>query len=157
MKEATLRDVLLGTAPASRLAEEVQDSVETLSGSGRRVYIEDLPGDEQVTITSEMLIRLCDAYDAGVLTSLALEITAFAMLASTHFRWSEDEEVVGRVIQNWASPQLTWELTSANVRMFRDWLTGEDHPPSEPEVTTDTLSDLGMLRRTSKVPLPPGS
>jgi hypothetical protein len=41
--------------------------------------------------------------------------------------------------------------------MFRDWLTGHDRPPSEPEVTTDSLSGLGMLRRTSKVPLLAGS
>jgi hypothetical protein len=82
---------------------------------------------------------------------LALEISAFAILASAHFRWSEDDEVVGRVIQNWGSPEVSWELTSANVRMFRNWLTGHDRPPSEPEVTTDSLSDLGMLRRTSKV------
>ena len=157
MKEATLRDVLRGTAPASRLAQEVQESVETLSGSSRRVYIEDLPGDEQVTITADMLVRLCDAFHAGALTSLALEISAFAMLASSHFRWEEDDEVVGRVVQNWATPEVSWKLTSANVRMFRDWLTGQDRPPSEPEVTADSLSDLGMLRRTSKVPLPAGS
>jgi hypothetical protein len=157
VKEATLRDVLRGTTPASRLSEEVQESVETLSGSSRRVYIDDLPGDEQVTITPEMLVRLCDAFHAGAVTSLTLEISAFAILASAHFRWSEEDEVVGRVIQNWASPEVTWALTSANVRMFRNWLTGHDRPPSEPEVTTDSLSDLGMLRRTSKVPVPAGS
>jgi len=156
VKEATLRDVLRGTAPASKLAQEVQDSVETLSGSSRRVYIEDLPGDEQVPITPDMLVRLCDAFHGGAVSSLALEISAFTILASTHFRWAEDDEVVGRVIRNWATPEITWQLTSANVRMFRDWLTGHDRPPSEPEVTTDSLSDLGMLRRTSKVPLPAG-
>ena len=40
-------------------------------------------------------------------------------------------------------------------RMFQDWLTGRAHPSSEPDMTTDTLSGLGYLRRISKVQLSP--
>jgi hypothetical protein len=155
VREATLRDVLQGTGSAEKLAAEVRGAVEPLSGGSRRVHIEDLPADEEVTITAEMLVRLCDAVLAGALPGSALEIIAFAILASDHLRWGEDDDLVGRVLYDWASPEINWELTSSNVRMFRDWLTGRVHPPSEPDITTDTLSGLGFLRRTSKVQLSP--
>lgn len=155
MREATLRDFLHGTVPAEHLAAEVREAVEPLSGNGRRVHIEDLPADEEVMITAEMLVRLCDAFLAGALPGTALEIIAFAVLASDHMRWSEDDELVGRVLYDWAMPEINWELTSSNVRMFRDWLTGLAHPSSEPDMTSDTLSGLGYLRRNSKVQLSP--
>lgn len=151
MRETTLRDFLYGTVSAERLSAEVREAVEPLSGSSRRVHIEDLPADEEVTITAEMLVRLCDAVLAGGLSGSALEIIAFVILASDHLHWGEDDHLVGRVLYDWASPEINWELTSSNVRMFRDWLTGRVHPPSEPDVTTDSLSGLGFLRRTSKV------
>jgi hypothetical protein len=151
VREATLRDFLHGTVSAERLAAEVREAVEPLSGGGRRVHIEDLPADEAVTITPEMLVRLCDGFLAGALSGSALETIAFAVLASDHLHWSEDDDLVGRVLYDWATPEINWDLTSSNVRMFRDWLTGQAYPPSEPDITTDTLSGLGYLRRTSKV------
>jgi hypothetical protein len=155
VREATLRDFLYGTVSAERLAAEVREAVEPLGGSSRRVHIEDLPAGEEVSITAEMLVRLCDAVLAGALSGSALEIIAFAILASDHLHWGEDDDLVGRVLYDWATPEINWELTASNVRMFRDWLTGRAHPPSEPDITTDTLSGLGFLRRTSKVPLSP--
>jgi hypothetical protein len=155
VREATLRDFLHGTVPAEKLAAEVREAVEPLSGNRRRVHIEDLPADEHVTITPEMLVRLCDAFLAGALPGSALEIVAFAVLASDHLRWSEDDDLVGRILYDWAMPEINWELSSSNVRMFRDWLTGRAQPSSEPDMTTDTLSGLGYLRRISKVQLSP--
>lgn len=52
---------------------------------------------------------------------------------------------------------LNWDPTPANVRMFRDWLTGSLRPPSEPELSIDTLSGLGFLSRTRKVHVRPGA
>ena len=154
MKEATLRDFLYGTLPAERLAEEVQASVEEVSRTSRRVRIQDLPPDEELVITADMLVRLCDAGLAGGLSGTAIEIVAFAIVASDRLRWEEDDELVARVLYDWASPEINWELTPANLRMFRDWLTGNAQPPSEPDVTIDSLSSMGFLRRTSKVRVP---
>jgi len=155
VKEATLRDFFYGAVSLDQLAAEVRAAVEPLSGTGRRVHIQDLPADESVTITAAMLVRLCDAVLAGDLPGPALETIAFAIVASDHLRWDEDDELVGRVLFDWASPEINWELTSSNVRMFRDWLTGEIRPSSEPDVTADTLSGLGFPRRTSKVRVMP--
>lgn len=151
MKEATLRDFLHGTVSADKLAAEVRDAVEPLSRTSRRVHIQDLPGEEQVTITAQMLVRLCDAVLARELPGPALEAIAFAVIVSDHLYWAEDDALVGRVLYDWASPEINWELTPDNVRMFRDWLTGEVQAPSEPDVTTDTLSGGGFLSRTTKV------
>lgn len=155
MKEATLRDFFDGAITPDILAAEVREAVEPLSGTSRRVHIQDLPADEEVTITAEMLVRLCDAVLAGDLPGAALETIAFVIVASDRLRWGEEDDLVGRVLYDWALPEINWELTSSNVRMFRDWLTGEAQAPSEPDVTADTLSALGLLRRTSKVQVLP--
>ena len=156
MKEATVRDFFSGTAPPDRLEAEARHAVEPLSGNTRRIHIEDLPAGEEVTITGEMLVRLCDAALTGSISAAALETIAFAIIASDHFRWEEDEGEVGRVLLDWASPEINWELTPGNLRMFRQWLTGEVRPPSEPDVTPDTLSGSNFPRRKSKVRVLPG-
>lgn len=157
MKEATVRDFFSGAVSPDRLAAEARDAVEQLGGSARRIHIEDLPAGEEVTITREMMVRLCDAALDGSLPPAALETVAFAIVASDHFRWEEDDGVVGRVLLDWASPEINWELTPGNLRMFREWLTGEVRPSSEPDVTPDTLSGSGFPRRTSKVRVIPGT
>ena len=154
MKEATLRDFFAGSVSPAQLAAEVRDAVEPLGGTSRRVHIQDLPAGEDVTVTTEMLVRLCDAVLAGSLPAGALETIAFAIVASEHIRW-DDDELVGRVLYDWASPEINWELTPASIGMFREWLTGVVRPPSEPELTADTLSGLGFPRRTSKVRVMP--
>jgi hypothetical protein len=151
LKEASVRGFLLGTVPAEQLADEAGGAVETVSERARRVYIVDLPEGDRLTVTAPMLVRVCDAFLAGALPATALETVAFAIVASNRLGWREDDEIVGRVLYDWASPEVTWELTPASVRMFREWLTGEAMPPSEPEMTPDSMSGLGLLRRTTKV------
>ena len=157
MKEATVRDFFSGAVPPDQLSAEARDAVEPLGGTARRIHIEDLPAGEEVTITREMLVRLCDAALAGSISAAALETIAFAIVASDHFRWEDDDGVVGRVLLDWASPEINWELTPGNLRMFREWITGEVRPPSEPDVTADTLSGPGFPRRRSKVRVIPGA
>jgi len=151
LKEATLRDFLQGAASAGQLALEARGAVEVLKRNRRRVHIEDLVGGQRLTITAPMLVRLCDAVLGGELPGPALETIGFAVIASAFLRWDDGDDLVSRVLYDWASPDITFELTPDNVRMFRDWLTGTVRPPSEPEITTDTLADWGSLSRTEKV------
>ena len=155
MREATLRDFFLGAVAADKLAGEVRDAIETVSPSSRRIHIEDLRADEDFTITAPMLLRLCDAVLAREVPASALETIAFAVIASDHLGWDESDELVARVLYDWASPEINWELTLGTVQMFRDWLTGEIRPPSEPEVTTDTFTEWGFITRTEKVRVHP--
>lgn len=155
MREATLRDFFAGKLPAGTVAAEVRDAVEPQGKTGRRVYIEDLPAGEELTVTAGMLVKLCDAALEGSLSCSALEIIAFAIIASEHMRPDVDDELVTRVLYDWAVPDVNWELTDGSVRMFRDWLTRAALAPSEPDVTPDSLSAMGFLRRTSKVRITP--
>lgn len=150
MKEATLRDFFLGTVSVDQLAVEVRGAVEHQSTTTRRVHIQDLATDEQFVITAQMLVRLCDAVLAGDLPGPALEPIAFAVIASEHLHWADDDELASRVLYDWASPEISWELTPDNVRMFRGWLTGEEQPSPEPDITPDTLSGERFVGRTVK-------
>ena len=130
MNEAKLRDFFIEKATAAELAADMVGTVQQRSRDVRAVHIQDLPSDEEFTITAPMMVRLCDAVLAGDLPGSALEPIAFAVIASDHLHWAEDDELVSRVLYDWASPEINWELTPENVRMFRSWLTGDVKPPT---------------------------
>ncbi len=140
MKEATLRDFFLGTVPVDQLAVEVRRAAEQQAATTRPVHVQHLAAGEELVIAAQMLVRLCDAVLAGDLPGPALKPIALAVIASERLHWAEDDELVSRVLYDWAAPEITWELTPDSVRMFRGWLTGEETPPPEPEITPDTLS-----------------
>jgi len=149
MKEATLRDVLLGHLPIESLASEAATATERIGPVTRRVHIQDLQGDEEFEITAPMLAQLCDHVLAGKLPPAALEPIGFAVIASDHLGWAEDDELVARVLYDWAAPEVNWDLTMENVQMFRGWLTGDIAPPPQP--TLDRTGAPGqLLSRTSK-------
>ena len=149
MKEATLRDFLLGLVPAEKLASEAAVAIEHTGSETRRVHIEDLEDGEEFCITAPMLVRLCDAVLTGTLPPSALEPIGFAVIASDRLGWAEEDELVARVLYDWACPEINWELTVENVRMFRGWLTAELQPPPAP--TFDRDAGPGRLvSRTTK-------
>jgi hypothetical protein len=154
VNEATLRAFFRGTVSLDHLAAELRGAGEPLSGTGRQGAIQGVSSDEDVTITAAMLVRLCDAVLAGDLPAPALETVALAAVASDRLHWREDDELVGRVLYDWASPGIGWGLSSGSIRMFRDWLTGEAQPPSEPDISADTLLALGFPRRASRIQAP---
>ena len=156
MNEAKLRDFFLGKATAAELAADLVGTVEQRSRDVRVVHIQDLPSDEEFTITAPMMVRLCDAVLAGEIPGPALEPIAFAVVASDHLHWAEDDELVPRVLYAWASPEINWELTPENVQMFRQWFAGEVQPPPEPELSPDGLSGGRFLSRTDKAWIRPG-
>jgi hypothetical protein len=149
--EAILRDFFAGRVPADRLGASVAAAVEPLGRHQRQVHVQDLPAGEELMVRAGMLIRLCDVVLDGSLPASALEIIAFIIVASERLQPDTDDERVGRVLFDWMAPEVSWELTAGNVGMFREWLTGETRLPPEPDMTTDSLSGLGILGRTSKV------
>jgi hypothetical protein len=154
MKEATLRDFFLGLIPAATLASEAAAATEQSSPNVRQIHIEDLEGEQEFDITAPMLVRLCDAVLTGAMPGPCLEPIGFAVIASDHLGWKMGDLLVERVIYAWASPEINWELTSANVQMFRGWLTGEIEPPPEPKLDPNPAPGR-LMSTTMKAWSPP--
>jgi hypothetical protein len=150
LTEATLRDFFQGKSSASQLAAEAVTATKQVGPQTFHVHIVDLEGDEEFVIDGPMLVRLCDAVLAGDLPPTSLEPIGFALVFSEHLHWSEEDDLVPRVLYDWASPEINWELTTESVGMFRSWLTGEAEPP--PEQKLEVGPDGGrMVRRTEWV------
>ena len=155
MRETTLRGFFLGNVSGAALAEEAAASVEVLNTQTRRVHVErDL--DQAFLITREMLIKLCDAVEAGNLPAPLLETIAFAILASEKLEWDFDNDLDGRVLYDWSAPEINWELTQESVAMFRGWITGTIEPPPIPQLPAD-WSQGRLVSRTEAVFESPGS
>jgi hypothetical protein len=151
LTEATLRDFFQGKGSATQLAAEAATATKQVGPQTFHVHIAELEGDDEFVIDAPMLVHLCDAVLAGDVPATCLEPIAFALVFSEHIHWAEEDDLVPRVLYDWASPEINWELTTESVGMFRRWLTGEIEPPPEPK--PDAGAERGrMMRRTEKAP-----
>jgi hypothetical protein len=132
LSEATLRDFFQGKSSAAQLTAEAAGATRQVGPQEFHVHVSALEGDEEFVIDALMLVRLCDAVLAGDLPAACLEPIGFALVCSEHLHWAEEDDLVPRVLYDWASPEVNWELTTESVAMFRSWLTGEVEPPPEP-------------------------
>ncbi|MGE5113965.1 MAG: hypothetical protein ACM3JB_24145 [Acidobacteriaceae bacterium] len=132
MREQKLRDFFEGKASATELARDVEGSTST-TGMFSKVSIEDMT--EAFTVSSGMVVRLCDAVLSGDLPASDLRTIGFALQASDKFEWDGDEdEVLAEVISDWSAPEINYPLTADNVRKFRAWLAREEPYPVRPHL-----------------------
>lgn len=131
MRESVLGDYFLGLVDEKHLREDLAGSAVKTSYDVITHYVtSDL--SENFEITSDHLIKLCDAFLAGKLKTEHLESIGFALEASEEFDWnaecSESEESpVAETIHYWASPEINYPLTAENISKFRHLLlTGEN-------------------------------
>lgn len=130
MDERVLRGFFLGEISGRDLAKDVSGSVVHLSSRLSHVHIRDL--DQSFRVTRPMAVSLCDAVLSSELQPALLEPIGFALIASDHFEWEEDD-LVGEVFHDWAAPQINYPLTLDNVTRFRRWLLNEEpYPPRGP-------------------------
>jgi len=153
--EATLRDFFRRTASGRQLAAEAATATEQTGAKTFRVHVVKLEGNDEFIVDRSMLVDLCDAVLAGDVPPACLEPIGFALVFSEHLRWAEEDDLVPDILYDWASPEINWELTTENVRMFRGWLTGEHEPPPRPQLDT-TSSGAPLVRRTELAPKPSG-
>jgi len=130
MREIILRDFFLGRTTPEALAKDTFGSVKQIGPIKFSVEIEDM--DEEFSVTREMLVSLCDAVLSGQFPSHELSTIGFALQASDRFTW-DGEDLTGRVIDDWGSPEINYALTLENVQMFRNWLLGLQPCPPEPQ------------------------
>jgi hypothetical protein len=86
--------------------------------------------DRNFSVTTNHLIKLCDAVLAGDIPPEQLEWIGFGLIASDHFHWDTDTldgERVADALIDWASPTTNYVLTMETVAKFRRRLaTGEN-------------------------------
>ena len=151
MKESLIRDFLLGTAAAEHLSQEAVSAVEHTGNDSRRIHIEDL--EEDFEITSSMALKLCDALIDGRLDPEALAVIGFTVIASDHLEWPEDDDVLGEILYDWSSPEINYQLTPSNLQRCRRWLLREEAYPSKPETRNHgTPRLLSVTEKRRKLP-----
>ncbi len=129
MREIVLRDFFLGQATTEALAKDVLGSVKQIGPIKFSVEIEDM--DEEFSVTREMLVSLCDAVLSRKFPAPELSTIGFALEASERFIWN-GEDLMGRVIDDWACPEINYPLTLENVQRFKNWLLELGPYPAKP-------------------------
>jgi hypothetical protein len=148
MREIVLRNFFLGHATPAQLASDVLGSTKRVGPISLVVEIEDMEGE--FTVTSDMLVSLCDVVLSGQLPPQELSAIGFALVASGSFVW-DAEDIVGDVIHDWSCPEVNYLLTVDNVRRFKKWLLQlEVYPPER----LPGPKDERLISRTKKKSLP---
>ena len=123
-----VRDFLLGKVSARALADAATHAYTQTGVDTRRLNWREL--NEDFVVSRDHLVRLTDAVVGGDLPAQHLEPLAFGIIADDHFSWdSETPEGnrVGKVLYDWSSPEINYQLTVGTVSKYRHFLlTGED-------------------------------
>ena len=109
MKESELRSFFEGDVDATWLGR-------ALERGNASSLVTDL--DSPVRLTSDEMVRLCDAHIEGGLSSDELQVVAGLILESDNFAWDEDSaegELVAEVLWDWAMPEDEAPPTSEAV------------------------------------------
>lgn len=150
MDEQVLRDFFVGTISGKDLAASVRGSVSHPSENVSLVHIDDMRGE--FTVTREMAVKLCDSVLIGGLPACDLETIGFALMASDHFGWDEDD-LLANVIGDWSCPEINYPLTLDNIARFRQWLLEVEPYPEKPKPRSRRRGRLGERKNTD--PLAP--
>jgi hypothetical protein len=141
MREEVLKRFFLGQIDGAELARDIRGSQKRLGPRHSVIHIDDMK--EQLTVTRQMLIKLCDAVISGGLYPDALAIIGFALQASDHFEWDRDkDELIADVIADWSSPEINYPLTIENIHRFRKWLDGSEQYPRGPDAPPKEATEI---------------
>jgi len=128
MDARVLRDFFLGEVSAPDLAAEAEHAYVHTGSQSRGLRWKDL--DEEFVVSTDHLVRLCDAVISGELPADRLDAIAFGIIADDHFLWDTDTaggNVIGETLNDWSAPEINYALNPATLVKFRHrLLTGED-------------------------------
>ena len=113
---------------AAELKSDLEGTRTILSSDSARHSMVDT--DVDFTVTTNHLVKLCDAVLAGDIPPEQLEWIGFGLIASDHFNWDTDTldgERVADALIDWSSPSTNYVLSMKTVTNFRHRLaTGEN-------------------------------
>jgi hypothetical protein len=145
--ETTIENYLDATVDAEELDRAVIAAVERVSPIHERIHVKPMTRD--CVVTSEMLVRLCDAALERRIATAALRIVAFIIVSSDRLAWRDD--FIGEVLHDWAAPEVNRSLSQENLRQFRRWLTREEPYPERPTGEAAARGAYEIVSRLERV------
>ncbi len=124
MTEEKLRDYFDNKLTSEELSSDLLDSQKKTGYDVTAVYVKSI-GDGEFEVKKEHLVKLCDDVISGHLALIDLNTIAFALMASDYFTWSNNGaqgEVLSNVIFEWDNPEIGFDLTIKNVRLWKEYL-----------------------------------
>lgn len=124
MREEKLRDYFVDKVSAQELTADLKDSQKRTSYDVTTVYINSIE-DGEFEVKKEHLVKLCDAVISGQLPPTDLNTIGFALMASDYFTWDNngtDGEILSNVIFEWDNPEIGFDITIKNVRLWKEYL-----------------------------------
>lgn len=128
MTEQKLKEYFENKLTAEQLSLDIKDSQKQTSHDVTAVYIDNVKA-VKFEVKKEHILKLCDDAISGKLLPTDLNTIGFALMASDYFFWesdTDDGKLIGDVILEWDSPEIGYDLTHKNIRLWKEYLlTGE--------------------------------
>jgi hypothetical protein len=90
------------------------------------------------SLTRKELFLLCDTGLRGELPGESITAIAFMVIASDHFEWDGNDEIISEILSDWSCPEVNYPLTPTTFQMHRRWLLGLETPPERPALAKNS-------------------
>jgi hypothetical protein len=127
MREEALKQFFAGNLSANQLAIEAAASIKEIGPRETNIEIEDM--SSSFSLSRKEVLLLCDAGLHGELPGNAISAIAFMVIASDHFEWDGNDEIISEILSDWSCPEVNYPLTPTTFQMYRRWLLGSETPP----------------------------
>jgi hypothetical protein len=127
MREDALWLFFIGDSSVDELAKEALASINRVGPIETNIEIKVMASI--YSIKRENMLALCDSGINGTLPGEAVTAIAFMVIASDHFEWDWDDEMISEIFSDWSCPEVNHPLTPTTFQMYRRWLLGSETPP----------------------------
>ena len=144
MTEQTLFNYFHNAASVEHLAEELKGSQQKSSYDTTSVYVIPIDTLEEFNVTKHHLIKLCDDVISGKLTLKDINTIAFAIISSDFFTWDDnakDADLIETVINDWDNPEIGFDLTLKNIRLWKEYLQTGNYNLDQEELKVKFRND----------------
>jgi hypothetical protein len=136
MREEALKQFFAGNLSANQLAIEAAASIKEIGPRETNIEIEDM--SSSFSLSRKEVLLLCDAGLHGELPGNAISAIAFMVIASDHFEWDGNDEIISEILSDWSCPEVNYPLTPTTFQMYRRWLLGSETPPERPSLAKNS-------------------
>jgi hypothetical protein len=126
MTEQALKNFFENKIDALTLATALNGSQTPIGRDSTHIAVGQLEDEDDFPITTDHLVKLCDAVLEGQLQLIDLNTIAFAMMFSDTFDWDGENDkgrIVSETVFAWDNPEIDYALTTENVRKWKHYLT----------------------------------